>query len=58
VGAGADGLHTMLPVQGPTGTLSALVCGGATWPFSVQTIKGVQYAEFATITGTCRATYS
>ena len=57
VGGGADGLQTLLPVQGPTGTLSALTCGGSNWPFSVQTIKGVQYAMFTTITGTCRATY-
>jgi fibronectin type 3 domain-containing protein len=58
VGAGADGLQTMLPVQGPSGTLSGLTCGGATHPYSVETVKGIQYARFATITGTCRATYS
>jgi hypothetical protein len=58
VGSGADGLQTLLPVQGPSGTLSALTCGGSAHPFSVETVKGIQYARFATITGTCRATYS
>ena len=28
VGAGANGLQTMLPMQGPTGTLSGITCGG------------------------------
>ena len=58
VGAGANGLQTLLPTQGPTGTLSALTCGGSTQPYTVQTIKGIQYAMFDTVTGTCRATYS
>ena len=41
------------------GTLSALTCGGsARRPTRVQTIKGVQYAMFDTVTGTCQATYS
>ena len=47
----------MLPTQGPTGTLSALTCDGSPKPFTVQTIKGVQYAMFDAVTGTCRATY-
>ena len=58
VGAGANGLQTMLPVQGPSGTLSALSCGGTPRAFTLQTIKGVQYAMFDAVTGTCRATYS
>jgi hypothetical protein len=58
VGAGANGLQTLIPTQGPTGTLSALTCGGSTQPYAVQTIKGIQYAMFDTVTGTCRATYS
>ena len=57
VGSGANGLRTMLPVQGPAGTLSALTCGGSAQPYSVQTIKGIDYAMFATVTGSCRATY-
>ena len=58
VGAGADGLQTLLPTQGPTGTLSGLTCGGSPTSYTTQTIKGVQYAMFPTITGTCEATYS
>ena len=57
-GAGANGLQTLLPTQGPTGTLSALTCGGSPRAYTVQTIKGIQYAMFDTITGTCQATYS
>ena len=56
---GANGLQTMLPTQGPTGTLSALTCARlAASPTRVQTIKGIQYAVFTTVTGTCQATYS
>jgi fibronectin type 3 domain-containing protein len=58
VGAGANGLQTMLPTQGPSGTLSALTCGGSPHAYTVQTIKGLQYAMFDAVTGTCRATYS
>jgi len=58
VGACANGLQTLLPTQGPSGTLSALTCAGSPRTFTVQTIKGVQYATFDTVTGTCQATYS
>jgi fibronectin type 3 domain-containing protein len=58
VGAGANGLQTMLPSQGPAGTLSALTCGGTPKAYTLQVIKGIQYAMFDTVTGTCQATYS
>ena len=58
LGAGANGLQTMLPTQGPTGTLSALTCSGSPRTYTLQTIKGIQYAMFDTVTGTCQATYS
>jgi hypothetical protein len=58
VGGGANGLQTMLPTQGPSGTLSALNCNGSARPYTVQTIKGIPYAMFDTVTGTCQATYS
>jgi hypothetical protein len=58
VGGGANGLQTLLPTQGPTGTLSALSCGGSSRSYTVLTIKGIQYAMFDTVTGTCQATYS
>jgi hypothetical protein len=58
VGAGANGLQTVLPTQGPTGTLSALSCNGSQTAYTVQTIKGIQYAMFDAVTGSCQATYS
>jgi fibronectin type 3 domain-containing protein len=58
VGAGANGLQTLLPTQGPSGTLSALSCGGSPKAYALQTIKGIQYAMFDTVNGTCQATYS
>jgi hypothetical protein len=58
IGAGANGLQTLLPTQGPTGTLSGLDCAGNPTPYTLQTIKGIQYAMFDTIAGTCQATYS
>jgi hypothetical protein len=58
VGAGANGLQTLLPSQGPSGTLSALSCGGNTRAYSLQTIKGIQYAMFDAFNGSCQATYS
>ena len=44
VGAGANGLQAMLPVQGSSGTLTAITRAGSPVAYSVQTIKGVQYA--------------
>jgi hypothetical protein len=58
VATGANGLQTMLPTQGPTGTLSALTCAGSARSYTLQTIKGLQYAMFDAVTGTCQATYS
>ena len=58
VGAGANGLQTMLPLQGPTGTLTAITRGGNPVPYTVQTIKGVQYALFTAATASYQATYS
>ncbi len=46
IAAGANGLETLLPTQGPSGTLTSLTCGGSPRPYSVSTIKGIQYAVF------------
>ena len=54
----ADGLQVLLPTQGPSGTLTGLSRTGSVVPYSVQTIKGVQYAVFSAATGTFEATYS
>ena len=58
VGGGANGLQTMLPSQIQSGTLTALSCGGSPKTYTLQTVKGIEYAMFDTITGTCQATYS
>ena len=43
---GANGLQTMLPMQGPSGTLTAITLRRLAVPYTVQTIKGIQYAMF------------
>jgi hypothetical protein len=58
VGAGATGLQTMLPLQGPAGTLTAITRGGTPVTYTVQTIKGIQYALFDAATATYQATYA
>jgi hypothetical protein len=58
VGTGADGLQTLLPVQGPGGSLTALSLDGNPVSYSVQTIKGISYAVFDAASGTFTATYS
>jgi hypothetical protein len=57
VGSGANGLQTMLPTQGPAGTLTSLTSGGSPVAYTVQTIKGVQYAVFDAASATFQATY-
>jgi hypothetical protein len=58
VAPGANGLQTMLPIQGPTGTLTAITRGSSPVTYTVQTIKGIQYAMFDAATATYQATYS
>ena len=58
VGIGANGLQTMLPVQGPGGSLTAITRAGSPVTYTVQTIKGIQYAFFTAATATYQATYS
>jgi hypothetical protein len=56
--AGATGLQVLLPTQGPSGTLAGLSRAGSPVPYSVQTIKGIQYAVFSAATGAYVATYA
>jgi Concanavalin A-like lectin/glucanases superfamily/Bacterial Ig-like domain len=59
VGAGANGMQLLVPMQGPSGTLSAISSGGGqSVAYAVQTIKGIQYGVFAVTSGTYVATYS
>jgi hypothetical protein len=48
----------MLPTQGPSGTLSAVTCAGSPVDFTVQTVKGLEYAIFDAVAGVCTASYS
>jgi hypothetical protein len=57
-GAGANGLQAMVPVSGGGGTLTSITLNGNAVAFTVQTIKGVNYAVFSTGVGTYRATYA
>ena len=54
VGAGANGLQPLLPTQGPTGTLSGISSAGSPVAYTVQTIKGIQYAIFVVSGGRTR----
>ncbi|NUT55133.1 MAG: hypothetical protein HOQ03_04015, partial [Thermoleophilia bacterium] len=58
VDAGARGMQLLLPMQGPSGRLSALSSGGQPVAYTVQTIKGIEYAVFGVSTGAYQATYS
>jgi chitodextrinase len=58
VGVGANGIQLLLPVQGPSGTLSAITREGQPVSYTVQTIKGIEYGFFAVSNGTYAATYS
>ena len=57
VATGATGLQTLLPAQGPSGTIFQLRCNNVTTSFTTQTIKGVSYATFNAVNGTCVASY-
>jgi fibronectin type 3 domain-containing protein len=56
--ANALGLQGMLPVSSTMGTLTGLSRGGSAVTYTVQTIKGIDYAIFSASTGTYTATYS
>ena len=58
VGAGANGLQALLPIQGPSGTLTGITRDGSAVPYTVQTIKGIAYAMFDAASTTYTATYS
>jgi ABC-type sugar transport system substrate-binding protein len=58
IGVGANGIQLLLPVQGPSGTLSAITREGQPVSYTVQTIKGIEYGVFAVSNGTYAATYS
>lgn len=57
-GDGANGLEAMLPVQSAQGPLATIQRGAATVPFTVQAIKGVDYAFFSATAGSYTARYT
>ena len=56
--ASAVGLQGMIPVNSTVGTLSGLTRAGSAVTYTVQTIKGVDYAVFGAASGTYVATYA
>jgi hypothetical protein len=58
VAAGANGLQILVPRQGPSGTLSSITRNGSSVSFTVETIKGIQYARFTVASATYQANYS
>jgi len=58
VGTGATGIQVMLPRTVAAGNLSTLTLGGSPVAFTLQTIKGIEYAIFQAAAGTYQATYA
>ena len=58
VGAGATGLQAMVPVISAVGSLTSLAQNGSPIAYTVQAIKGMNYAFFAATNGTYQATYA
>lgn len=56
-GANTNGIQAMLPFRSGSSALTAISRAGSPVSFSVQTIKGVDYAFFSGIGGTYAATY-
>jgi hypothetical protein len=47
----------MLPMDGPSGRLSAIQRGGTPVFFTTRTVKGVEYAAFTAVSGIHTAVY-
>jgi hypothetical protein len=58
VGAGANNIMAMLPVNGPGAPLAGITFGGSPVTYTTPTIKGVTYAMFSAAAGTYQATYA
>jgi hypothetical protein len=56
--SGANGLQAMVPTTVTAGRLTTLTLNGSAAPFTLQTVKGVEYAIFTVGAGTYRATYA
>jgi hypothetical protein len=56
-GAGANGLRALLPASTPDGAITGLTRGGTPVPFTVEVVKGIEYARFDAAAGSYEATY-
>ena len=56
-GAGSTGLQVMIPVVGPSGSLTGVTVNGSAATYSLDTIKGVSYAFVNGVAGTVVAAY-
>jgi uncharacterized protein DUF4082/Big-like domain-containing protein/IPT/TIG domain-containing protein len=57
VGSAANGLQAMIPVESSTGPLMGITSGGNPVQYTIQTIKGIDYAFFAASPASYVATY-
>ena len=57
VGTGANGLQVMLPVTSAVGTVIDVRYDGDPIPYTIQTIKGVNYVFFSVVDGTYSVVY-
>jgi hypothetical protein len=55
---GARNLNSMVPIQSAAGTLTSLTNGGNPVTYETRLVKGLQYAIFASPSGTYAATYA
>ncbi len=58
IGAGANGLQTMVPAQSAAGALSSITLDGAPVAYTLQTIKGITYAIFEAGAGVVNVSYA
>jgi phosphodiesterase/alkaline phosphatase D-like protein len=55
---GANGLQGMVPASSVVGALSGITQGGVPVSYSIQTIKGIQYALFSATAGAYQVAYA
>ena len=56
-GVGANGLRALLPASTPDGPITGLTLDGSPVPFTVEVVKGIEYARFDAAAGSYEATY-
>jgi ribosomal protein L24E len=56
-GSGSNGLQALVPMRSALGPLTNLTKNGAAVAYTVQTLKGIEYAAFAASGGAWRANY-